>query len=240
MALKKLKPLNGWRQFIGEVGVIVLGVVLALGLEQVILQWNWTQKVKHSQTVLREELESDVLLAEERVAAKPCLMAQLDTLENAVLKAHGELAPVPLIVEPDFVFAYRAPWEPWHDTAWKGAEGDETLTHFPPEDREGYAAVHAEIAMLSKLNEDESAEQSKLLALTKPLEVDASIKDRYVELIESEREKAELMAVLSRSVMKQAAAIGAVPSASRRRRFLDHESTTLAYCRRHHLPLGNI
>lgn len=238
MALNRLKPLNGWRQFIGEVGVIVLGVVLALGLEQVIMQWNWSQKVKHSRDSLHEELASDYLLAEERVVAKPCLMAQLDSLEQAVLKARGEIAPVPLIVEPDFIFAYRAPWQPWHNSAWKGVEGDETLSHFPRRDRERYAAIHSEIEMLSKLNEDESTEQAKLLALTKPLEVDSSTKEHFVELIESEREKAELMAVLSRSVMKQAERLGAAPSADERGQFLKDGSATLAYCRRHNLPLG--
>ncbi|MBA3670068.1 MAG: hypothetical protein H0W71_08410 [Sphingomonas sp.] len=238
MGLAKFKPLDGWRQFFGEVGIIVLGVVIALGLEQAILQWNWSNKVERSRQTLREELMTDYLLAEERVAAKPCLMAQLDSLENAVLKARGEMTPVPLIVEPDFVFAYRAPWEPWHDTAWKGVEADEMLSHFSRDERENYAAVHGEIDMLSKLNEDESTEQAKLLGLTKPLDIDPTIKNHYVELIESEREKGELMAVLSRSVMKQAEGIGAVPSASRRREFLDRESTTLAYCRRHNLPIA--
>lgn len=28
------KPLHGWRTFVGEVGIIVLGVLIALGAEQ--------------------------------------------------------------------------------------------------------------------------------------------------------------------------------------------------------------
>ena len=30
------KPLHGWREFTGEVGIIVLGVLIALGAEQVV------------------------------------------------------------------------------------------------------------------------------------------------------------------------------------------------------------
>ena len=30
------KPLHGWREFLGEVGVIVVGVLVALGAEQVV------------------------------------------------------------------------------------------------------------------------------------------------------------------------------------------------------------
>ena len=28
------KPLHGWREFLGEVGIIVIGVLIALGAEQ--------------------------------------------------------------------------------------------------------------------------------------------------------------------------------------------------------------
>jgi hypothetical protein len=30
------KPLHGWRQFVGEVGIIVIGVLIALGAEQLV------------------------------------------------------------------------------------------------------------------------------------------------------------------------------------------------------------
>ena len=30
------KPLHGWREFAGEVGIIVIGVLIALGAEQVV------------------------------------------------------------------------------------------------------------------------------------------------------------------------------------------------------------
>ena len=36
MYMQLLKPLNGWRRFAGEVGVIVLGVLLALGAQQTV------------------------------------------------------------------------------------------------------------------------------------------------------------------------------------------------------------
>ncbi len=36
MRLDTLKPLHGWRAFFGEVGVVVLGVLLALGAQQVV------------------------------------------------------------------------------------------------------------------------------------------------------------------------------------------------------------
>ena len=33
------KPLHGWRAFTGEVGIIVIGVLIALGAEQIVEDW---------------------------------------------------------------------------------------------------------------------------------------------------------------------------------------------------------
>ena len=34
------KPLHGWRELIGEVGIIVVGVLIALSAEQLVEGWN--------------------------------------------------------------------------------------------------------------------------------------------------------------------------------------------------------
>ena len=38
------KPLHGWRAFVGEVGIIVIGVLIALAAEQVAEDWRWHRK----------------------------------------------------------------------------------------------------------------------------------------------------------------------------------------------------
>jgi hypothetical protein len=34
-------PLHGWREFAGEVGTIVLGVLLALGAQELVQSFHW-------------------------------------------------------------------------------------------------------------------------------------------------------------------------------------------------------
>ena len=41
------KPLHGWRQLAGEVGIIVLGVLIALGFEQLVEAMRWRSEVGH-------------------------------------------------------------------------------------------------------------------------------------------------------------------------------------------------
>ena len=38
MDIHKPKPFHGWREFLAEIAVIVTGIVIALGLEQVVEQ----------------------------------------------------------------------------------------------------------------------------------------------------------------------------------------------------------
>lgn len=53
------KPLHGWREFIGEVGIVFLGVLIALGAEQLIESWHWRHKVREVRANLVTEMRDD-------------------------------------------------------------------------------------------------------------------------------------------------------------------------------------
>lgn len=53
------KPLHGWREFIGEVGIVFLGVLIALGAEQLIENWHWSHKLEHVRANLVTEMRDD-------------------------------------------------------------------------------------------------------------------------------------------------------------------------------------
>lgn len=48
------KPQHGWREFIGEVGVIVLGVLIALSAEQIVETLHWRSQIRHGRDDLAE------------------------------------------------------------------------------------------------------------------------------------------------------------------------------------------
>ena len=50
------KPLHGWREFAGEVGIIVLGVLIALGFEQVVEDVHWRGEVREAKAALAAAL----------------------------------------------------------------------------------------------------------------------------------------------------------------------------------------
>ena len=65
------KPLHGWREFAGEVGVVLLGVLLALGAQQLVSDWQWRSDVRDADARISEELSFDVALAYERPPSIP-------------------------------------------------------------------------------------------------------------------------------------------------------------------------
>ena len=78
------KPLHGWREFAGEVGVIVLGVVIALGLEQAVESWHWHDRVDHAVAALGFEVAETLGQGQERLNVARCVDRRLDELASIV------------------------------------------------------------------------------------------------------------------------------------------------------------
>ena len=55
MHLQLPKPLHGWRQFAGEVGIIVLGVLIALGAQQVAATLQQKSDARDAEQAIRGE-----------------------------------------------------------------------------------------------------------------------------------------------------------------------------------------
>src|SRR4029078_2123444 len=106
------KPLHGWRQFVGEVGIIVVGVLIALSAEQLVETMHWHHAVDAARNSLSDEIEEKDYDAAELAIAPPCIDPHLRLLEKAVL-APGPYQPVPAYSEGAMTLAFRAPSRPW-------------------------------------------------------------------------------------------------------------------------------
>src|SRR5438270_12477585 len=91
------KPLHGWRALAGEVGIIVVGVLIALGAEQIVEAMHWRMQAAEARTALRDEIGRDNLpQAYTRLAIAPYLSAKLDQLvaaDGAHIDRRHSLAP---------------------------------------------------------------------------------------------------------------------------------------------------
>jgi hypothetical protein len=123
------KPLHGWREFAGEVGIIVVGVLIALAAEQVVEEWQWERKANSAHTAIMEELAIDAGVFDERAIMAKCLEAKGQQVSDLLRVAHrtGTLPNIEYINGP----ATR----PVVTAAWSAALADGTLPHLPEDFR---------------------------------------------------------------------------------------------------------
>lgn len=81
MRLRLFKPLHGWRAFVSEISIIVIGVLVALGAQQLVEDWNWTRRVTDAERALQRESRTNAQHAVEMIGVAPCVDAQLDPTE---------------------------------------------------------------------------------------------------------------------------------------------------------------
>jgi hypothetical protein len=118
------KPLHGWREFVGEVGVIVLGVMIAIGLDQAVEAMHWRGEVRDASAAIQEDMGQSNRAFAYRVAAHDCIARRLATL-NEIIERAAKHQPVPMLGEviPDIGNAL-------FKNAWETSRSAQTLTHF--------------------------------------------------------------------------------------------------------------
>lgn len=82
MRLSFLKPVNGWRGFVTELAIVVLGVLIALGTQQAVDEWQGKRNVVALREALDAELANNLDAYAGRIDQSACLATRLDQLER--------------------------------------------------------------------------------------------------------------------------------------------------------------
>jgi hypothetical protein len=93
------KPLHGWREFAGEVGIIVLGVLIALGAEQVVEAAHQRQEGIEAEHIIRNEISLNLGRLQSRMAIHACVDRRIEELQTLLDNA----ASNPAIVTPGWI-----------------------------------------------------------------------------------------------------------------------------------------
>lgn len=169
------EPPHGWREFAWEVAIVFIGVVLALGGERLIQQYNWRQDARQASAAIKAELAEHRIAALERLAVQPCLKGQLKALHE-LLSAHrgGMWTGMPMVVNQQATagaqqralgYAYRSPEPPWVDEAWQIARSTGALNHLPKDDVARYARVYRLSNRYLGMQDQENAAAARLSVL---------------------------------------------------------------------------
>ncbi len=90
------KPIHGWRAFLGEVGIIVLGVLIALGFGQLAETIHEGTIAAQARDAVRAEVRENLWWLDYRAKREPCIRRRLAELDDLLARARrGE--PTPLV-----------------------------------------------------------------------------------------------------------------------------------------------
>jgi hypothetical protein len=133
------QPLHGWRAFAGEVGVIVLGVLIALAAQQMVEAIQGNAQGREFRQAVDNELAYDLGSYRQRLMLTPCVRARLAEIDHVIasdragrtIRMHG-LSHWPVS------FSLRT-------SVWTGRT-DEVVTRLSLPTRLAYASIYDDLA----------------------------------------------------------------------------------------------
>ena len=136
MDIHKPKPWHGVREFLKEYLIIVVGVLTALGAEQVVENVHWARRVGETRAQLNAELSADTRNGLHWLSHAPCFDAELAALREAVAEARrtGSFhAPAR---------RYAPSLDVFKTDAWLNARSLQVSDHMSPQEMADYSSVY--------------------------------------------------------------------------------------------------
>ena len=137
------KSIQGWREFLREILIIVIGVAIALGAGELVDEWNWRQEVATVRDSLDDELSDTLFAAEERIRIADCQRRTLDRLDQIADESRGTLAIRHTPVSRNRV---------WGSAAWEAAVASGAIAHMDHGQRNAYATLFSYVRLFHELN----------------------------------------------------------------------------------------
>jgi hypothetical protein len=168
------KPFRNLRDFLEEVGTIVLGVMIALAAEQAMSDYNWRQEVAVVQDSLDDELSGTLFAAMERVKIADCQKRTLDRLDQIADESRGTL-----VIHNAPVRRNRI----WGSAAWEAAVASGAVAQMRHDDRNAYANLFSYVQLFRDLNLRQQELWATIDAYQRPRPLTDTSRDRFVETV---------------------------------------------------------
>jgi hypothetical protein len=151
------KPLHGWRELVGEIGIIVVGVLIALAAEQAVGWFHGREEVAQLRAALRAELADDRARWEHVRAQDRCTEQRLDALASWVARAPVKAK---LVRDPYRIFLWNI-----HSSAWDLAKTNPAAAQIPLEERLTFASLYGAMENWRQFIDEENANAQLLSGL---------------------------------------------------------------------------
>ena len=210
MRVQVPKPLHGWREFAGEVGIIVLGVIIALALGQAVQAWQWHEDVKTARASIHREMAFDLAFFADRLRIAKCVDRHLADAEQRIeaVSSSGETPPSNANLESPGRLILVGDYE--------AQEAADNLVHFPSAELSALGAFYDQARFMSEWTENEDTAWNELELLsnggTKLGAFDVAMLRRDLQIAKNYERLTEINA---RRQIKRGRELGVVPGPSR-------------------------
>ena len=146
--LLKLKPPHGWNAVGWELGIVTLGVLIALAAQEFVQSLHWRSEVRETRQALDAELSRDLAAFQYRLDQGDCITARAGELEKW---AESFRSGAPLRLKHEIVtppgFAIRT--EVW------GIVDSDIASHIPLKDRLDYSGLYSSMKSFNEVQTEE-------------------------------------------------------------------------------------
>ena len=220
------KPLHGWREFAGEVAIIVLGVLIALAAEQMVERFSWNERAKAAQQAMSKELLwDDGPEVYQRAALHDCLQSKLDQIRAAVEANQPRRQIASLTAGSQLYFLS------YDSLAHDAANASGVFEHMPAADVEKWTNAYSMIPFMDRTAAREAADIAHLQALRRtggPLSDPE--RDRLIDAVETVRNDEASMWSGTRWTLPSIFQLNGELDPSRMRRFMTYAREHYGSC----------
>ncbi len=195
MEIHRPGVVRNWHDFLKEVGIIVLGVSIALAGEEAVSYLNWKEEVAVVQDSVDDELEDALFSAMERIKIADCQRRTLDRLDQIADQSQGSLA----IRKPP-VRRIRL----WGSAAWDAAVASGAIAHMDHDKRNTYASLFSFLRLFRDLNLRQEELWARIDAYQHPRPLTDEARDRFVENVSQLRALTRTMNVAAQQFIARA------------------------------------
>ncbi len=195
MEIHRPGVVRNWRELLKEVGIIVLGVSIALAGEETVSYFNWKTEVSVVQDSVDDELADALFSARERVKIADCQKRTLDRLDQLADESTGTL-----VIRNAPVRRMRL----WGSAAWDAAVASGAIAHMRHDKRNTYANLFSFLHLFRDLNIRQEELWARIDAYQHPRKMTDESRDRFVEVVSQLRALTGTMNLAAGQFIEQA------------------------------------
>lgn len=202
MEIHKPKPSHNLREFFSEVGIVLLGIVIALAGEEALRSLEARHKMRLVTEEMRQEISGDDgPQVSERIALSPCIGNALDSMRHSV-EQNADRSTI-----HEAIIRFATPRHTWDSTAFQAAISAGVLAQMPVDRVDAMSRFYSLMPALENANEREFRDGAGLAALSSaggPLtDLERSQVLGAVETLRRDNAEIVRFSILARVAMKQ-------------------------------------